>query len=141
MSFPNKNVNIKHGYKAVSMDMKSTNDLSCGNQKKSSFFIGQWLQIENNKKINPASNGFHYCEYLSQVMKSRPFEGKINRKTGEIETFRYFRVEAGKIMVQDFSNKDIATESIKLVKELSENDIEEILAGESKIKSTCKIFK
>lgn len=133
MLFLNKNVYIKYGYKAVSIDLKSTNNLSCGNQKKTHFSVGQWSSIDNKKRINPASNGFHYCEYLSHVMELRPLEGKNNRKTGEIEMFRYFRVEAGNIMVQDFFNKEIATEKIKLVEELSKNQIEEILVGESKI--------
>jgi hypothetical protein len=106
---------MKIGYKGLTKDMES----GLGYSKKEKFVIGEtYTKPEKDKPVLCSTDGYHYCNELSQVFSHYANNGSN----------RFFKIEVlGKF--NDGGDKSITT-SFKLLEEISKDEIDRIRLDE-----------
>ena len=128
-----KNVNIKDGYKATSLNGCSTCAVSTNKKEEMKFEIGVEYKLSSKTIIAPSVKGYHYCEFLSEVFLHRPIEGKINKKTMQKEYFEYYKIKANGNSIKARWNSEIVTDKIILTERIENEEMLSILQKEKEI--------
>lgn len=138
-----KKVNIEDGYKATSLNRCSTCAVSTNKKEEMKFEIGFENKLSSNKIIAPSVEGFHYCEFLSEVFLYRPLEGKINKRTMQKENFEYYKIKANGKHIKSRWDSEIVTDKFMLTQKIENEEMLSILQKEKDIFSqrVCGIKK
>lgn len=128
-----KKVNIEDGYKATSQNRSSTCAVSTNKKEEMKFKIGVEYKLPSKTIIAPSVEGYHYCEFLSEVFLYRPIEGKINSKTMQKEYFEYYKIKANGKHIKARWNSEIVTDKIILTQKIEKEEMLSILQKEKDI--------
>lgn len=112
------------GYKAFKRDADGKLFTHPNSDNERSYFkVGNTYSISNNDNIELCENGFHFCKKLNQIFDFYLFSQSI----AYCEVEGIFENDLRDI---DEDDKKICTRSIKIIKELTFDEVKKILHGE-----------
>lgn len=129
LGFPEKEI-VKVAYKATTLDGKSTVALTSRNVKEEIFALGKVYTVNNSQYISPTIHGYHFCRYLTQVLRIRPYRGKTNKENKRVERFLYYRIEILEAVKE--TQTEAVTSKIRITNKLDVSEIKNILLQEEK---------
>lgn len=128
-----KKVDIKDGYKAISLDGKSTCTLTSNRKSEIEFNMNGINAMPKTAIISPHVKGYHFCEFLSEVLLYRPYNEKIDRTTNEIINFQYYKIKVSGECYKERNGPTIVTNEFEFEEALDKNKMLSILNGEKDI--------
>jgi hypothetical protein len=121
---------ITNGYKAISSDGSSTCGCSTHRKTEIKFDMHNENVLPDEVLIAPSLKGYHYCEYLSEVLSHRKIEGKRNKETGHMIDFDYYRITATGECLKQRDGDEIVTNKFKFVQKIEKAELISILQQE-----------
>lgn len=123
-------VDNTNGYKAISQDGYSTSSLTSNQRDEIKFNMDGINELPESAVISPHVEGFHYCEFLSEVLYHRPLEGKYNRKANENCLFSYYKIDTDGQCYKERKGSVIVTNRLYFKQKIENKDMLLILLEE-----------
>lgn len=121
---------ITNGYKAISSDGSSTCGCTTHRKTEIKFDMHNENVLPDEVLIAPSLKGYHYCEYLSEVLAHRGIEGKCNKGTRDRIYFDYYRIIATGECLKQRDGGEIVTNKFKFVQKIEKAELISILQQE-----------
>ena len=121
---------ITNGYKAISSDGSSTCGCSTHRKTEIKFDMHNENVLPDEVLIAPSIKGYHYCEYLSEVLAHKGIEGKCNKETRDRIYFDYYRIIATGECLKQRDGGEIVTNKFKFVQKIEKAELISILQQE-----------
>lgn len=121
---------ITNGYKAISSDGSSTCGCTTHRKTEIKFDMHNENVLPDEVLIAPSIKGYHYCEYLSEVLAHKGIEGKCNKETRDRIYFDYYRIIATGECLKQRDGGEIVTNKFKFVQKIEKAELISILQQE-----------